>query len=499
MSSITDELARVNLDVGDVNEMVREAKLKYGTSCVDNSGNVVVLLQSRAFVDNKGICRTKHYLKHWYYNDVLSYHNLCELTCIGPPRVDDFSAVWTAIVQNRIVVNDANPRIWSLPDGIKWIGNIEELYNRECYDKITMDLETLTHALVFGTPGIGKTLYLQVFLVYLAQRTPKGQPPPTIHYMYYDVDKVVKLSFLGDGSVVNITNVLQAPKPHYLLSDSVDVNVPSGTILNLEVASDKEKNFNQFQKRIQEARKKGGEFVMAPFSFEELQSIKPADMVDQCAKFRYDIYGGSARNFVAEQLKRCLVLDVVEETLTILFPDIKTDYPDAWNIVAHEVSGQLTRKAPNDMRATVSSMMWHMLGDGSKMWASKFMEWLAAAIIDDHTSDIVDELERVIGKSGVGNLFEAMGHRKFVKSTVPFLLKPLLASLPQDKPVFESAEFKLPVVRFNTVDEICNLPNGTYGLPMGSFPVIDSIVQPRTLIQFTVSPVMHDVSLVKLH
>ena len=123
MSSITDELARVNLDVGDVNEMVREAKLKYGTSCVDNSGNVVVLLQSRAFIDNKCICRTKHSLKHWYYNDVFSYHNLCELTCIGPPRVDDFSAVWTAIVQSRIVVNDANPRIWSLPDGLEILKN----------------------------------------------------------------------------------------------------------------------------------------------------------------------------------------------------------------------------------------------------------------------------------------------------------------------------------------------------------------------------------------
>ena len=329
--------------------------------------------------------------------------------------MDDFSAVWTAIVQNRIVVNETNPRLWSLPDGIKWIGNIEELYNRECYDMITMELETLTHALVFGTPGIGKTLYLQVLLVHLAQRTPKGQPPPTIHYMYYDVDKVVKLSFLGDGSVVDITNVLQAPKPNYLLSDSVNVNMPSGTILNLVVASDKEKSFHQFQKRIQEARKKGGEFVMVPFSFEELQCIKPVDMVEQCAKFRYDIYGGNARNFVAEQLKRCRVLDVVEETLTTLFPDIKKDYPDAWNIVAHEVSGQLTQIAPNDMRATVSSMMWHMLEDGSKIWASKFMEWLAAAIIDDQESDIVDELERVIGKSGVGNLFETIGHRKFVK------------------------------------------------------------------------------------
>ena len=47
-------------------------------------------------------------------------------------------------------------------------------------------------------------------------------------------------------------------------------------------------------------------------------------------------------------------------------------------------------------------------------------------------------------------------------------------------------------VRFKTVGEIGNLPNGTYGLPMdNNFPVVDAVIQPDTLVQFTTSPEQH--------
>ena len=100
----------------------------------------------------------------------------------------------------------------------------------------------------------------------------------------------------------------------------------------------------------------------------------------------------------------------------------------------------------------------------------------------------------------MGILFEAVGHRKLLKSTVPFLLKPLLsASLSSTKPAFESAQFNLSVVHIKTVDDIANIPNGTYGVPLtNTFPVADSIIQPDTLIQFTISPEKHKGSLEQL-
>ena len=421
-------------------------------------------------------------------------------------KVEDFSAVWSAILNNDIIENSKNPRLWSLPLDTKWLGGIKALFNRPCYEEIITEIFdlSLTHVLIIGTPGIGKTLFLQIVLVHLARiAKKKGCFPPTIYYMFYDVGgKLIKLSLLADGSVVDISDVGQVPDPDYMLSDSVDLVKTSGKVLNLEVASDQKANYNNFAKRVREAQSLGMTMVLPLFSFEELKCIQPSTMHDVTAEFRYGVYGGSARNFLAIQVEKVDVLPVVNETLSTLFSDVKATQYDAWFSVATEVSAQLLAgKDSKEISQTVNSMMWHMLPRRSKTFASKFMEWLAAAIIDERTADIVRELKQIIGESGYGNLFEALGHRKLLKSSEPFLLKPLSASKPVStpKPKFGSATFNLPVVRFKTVNDIKRLQNGQYGLPMDSnFPVLDAIIQPDTLLQFTISPKKHSGSLEQL-
>ena len=412
--------------------------------------------------------------------------------------MDDFSAVWTAIVKHPIVKNQENPRLWSLHGGIKWIGGVQELFNRPCYDEITEDISSLTHALVIGTPGIGKTLYLQVLLVHLFMRAKEeGRDIPTIHYVYEAKKKVVTLSFLSDGSVIDITNVGRVPDPEYLLSDSVDLNKPSGTVLNLEVASDKPRNYNEFQKRIGEPGALRGETIIMPlWSLDELLCIRPASMRRELAEFRYHIYGGSARNFMFFNHVRNRVLPVVEDTMNLVFryANLSDMYPDDWSNTARHISARLTGEfdANSANPSTLNSMLQHLLPNGEKIWASKFMELLAGAIFEDRSNDIAEELRRIIRSSGEGNLFESLGHRKLLKSLVPFTLKPLLNPLPNDKPAFPSAQFNLSAVLFNTIAEITHLPDGTYGLPVtGNFPLVDAIVQPNMMIQFTISPTGH--------
>ena len=420
-----------------------------------------------------------------------------------PPRIDDVSVlwtpVWTAIVNDRIIENPTNPRLWLLPDGINWVGDVQELYNRECYDEITKKISSLTHALIYGTPGIGKSLYLQVFLVHLARRArAEKQPLPSIQCRYYDGDKVVNLSFLPDGSVININNIPEPPLPDYLLSDSVDISVPTGRILNLEVASDKVRNYNNFRKRVQEAKEMGDVFVMPLFRIHELQSIRPEDMDDQCTEFRHDVFGGSARNFNAVKTISFDILPVVDSSMTLIFSDVKKKQPGVWNAVARQISEKLSQR-PTDSQTTVNSMMWHMIPGGSKIWASKFMEFLAGEILESRTTDVLDELKRIVGSSGIGFLFEAIGHRKLLMSTSSFLLKPLFKSLPNEQPEFPVLKFNGSVIRFKMIEEIGNLPDSAYGLPFtDQFPIADAIIQPDTLIQFTTSPKKHKGSLTNL-
>ena len=224
-------------------------------------------------------------------------------------------------MNHPIVENPENPRLWSLHGGIKWIGGVQELYNRPCYDEITEDILSLTHALVIGTPGIGKTLYLQVLLVHLARRAQaEGRATPTIHYLYEAWKEVVTLSFLSDGSVIDITDVGRVPAPEYLLSDCVDLSKPSGTVLNFEVASEKSRNYKEFEKRIGEPGCLRGETIIMPlWSFDELTCIRPDTMDLKLAQFRYHVYGGIAQSFMFSNHITCRVLPVVKDTMNMVF------------------------------------------------------------------------------------------------------------------------------------------------------------------------------------
>ena len=393
-------------------------------------------------------------------------------------------------MNHPIVEDKDNPRLWSLHGGIKWIGRVQKLYNRPCYDEITKKLSSSTRVLVDGTTGIGKTLYLQAFMVHLVrQARAEGKDLPSIYYKRSNNERTDTVSFLSDGSVMDISNVRCPPDPDYLLSDGVDISMPSGKILNLLMASDA--SCRSFEKRIREVGTMGDIFVMPLFTLDELRSIRP-DMDDWYAEFRYDVFGGSAREFIAVQERsHFYLLPIVDETLTQMFPDVKEMHYAEWDAVARQVSVELLMMlARYENIDTISNMMWFMQSGGSKIWASRYMEWLAAAMVDNRIADAVDKLERVIGKAVVArSVVKALAHRRLIRSTVPILLKPLSATLSPTKPAFESAQFDLPLVRFKTIDEIKNLPNGTYGLPMDrNFPAVDAVIQPDTLIQIITSP-----------
>ena len=140
-----------------------------------------------------------------------------------------------------------------------------------------------------------------------------------------------------------------------------------------------------------------------------------------------------------------------DETMTMLFPDFKLNDFAAWEAAAKHVSDRLlTTKDVNGMR-------WHLQPTMDKAWASIYMKWLATAIVEYRSTDVYEELNRIITRSDVGFMFEAMGHRKLLMSTVDYLLKPLFASRPPGVPLFETARFSLSVVRFKTIDEIGGL------------------------------------------
>ena len=144
-------------------------------------------------------------------------------------------------------------------------------------------------------------------------------------------------SFLPDGSVIDISKNGDPIYPEYVLSDSADLNYIQRSVLNIVVASEKESNYNNFEKRIRETDGKGTSVVMPVFFYDEMLCIRPANMDHRVAEFRYSVFGVSARNFKRGIVEGTKILPVVDSTLTMLFPDFKADNHDSWTSASVEV------------------------------------------------------------------------------------------------------------------------------------------------------------------
>eukprot|EP01036_Dinobryon_divergens_P042387 gene42387-56320_t len=96
-----------------------------------------------------------------------------------------------------------------------------------------------------------------------------------------------------------------------------------------------------------------------------------------------------------------------------------------------------------------------------------------------------NELTKLIGGSGEGLWFEAVGHMKLTQTNKTFSAK----GLKKGGRKRLELNFHVPTVIIRTIDDIGTLPNNTYGLPIfgNNFMVsVDAILMPNIMLQFTV-------------
>lgn len=137
---------------------------------------------------------------------------------------------------------------------------------------------------------------------------------------------------------------------------------------------------------------------MPLFSFEELMAIK-GNMSEAEAIFRYQVFGGSARNVMntgpasgGEQL------EIVEKSMCwMLGEQFKADHPDWWNSILEKISEILTQVEDDFDKKTVRSLMRHR-DNGKFIWASKFMVILSGTILGDTNASIHAALDSDIRK-----------------------------------------------------------------------------------------------------
>jgi hypothetical protein len=160
---------------------------------------------------------------------------------------------------------------------------------------------------------------------------------------------------------------------------------------------------------------------------------------------------------------------------------IEEDWTNTKTYITCAIVEQLNMVEESVSQEAFSSMFYQTLTTGQKTWATTFLKLLAGKLLDTKALAISERFQQIIGTSGIGIMFEYQGHEALLKSKV--YAKSLVK---YQRPA--SISFSVPntLALFRAISDISALSAECYGVPTaGNFPCIDSIMQLRTVFQFT--------------
>ena len=414
---------------------------------------------------------------------------------VGVHVDQEFVRFWDAIRNNRVLKGEDD--VWIMPDGINWIGGHNRMYIRRCYIDLanqvlseTDGVQNISLCLSTGLKGIGKTMFLNYLITRIFEKhsTAAGdvQLPPIIY-----VCKEAEIQYLRfhHAGVDNI----KSSHGGYFLSDSVDIHTvhTTTTRLYLLVASNNTDNYSSFCERMAETQHapKSIHFDMPVWRYDELLFAHPisTDFTEKEALFLYDMFGGCVRYFHQGQPVANPTENVVKMCAEWFFPeDIRAKHLNTWNTAILEAEFRISKKrmgTDNPDVTYASGLFWDKK---NHVFTSRFMEFLAGCLKEHAEASLWNALKDLFGKSGEGVAFEAIGHKKITTTDVTYTAYNLNT---HSKPSSFSVYFyNCPRFLIRSVVDIATLPDGGYGLPLfGNFPIVDAVIKPNILLQFTIS------------
>ena len=211
------------------------------------------------------------------------------------------------------------------------------------------------------------------------------------------------------------------------------------------------------------------------------------------------MFGGVIRNFLGGDDTAVEVNDVIEQCARWYFPGyVRTTYPITWKCALQQIR-QVIKGAywntTKDEFVIDISLFWHLhkrvpvAGVGNQYefksgFASRFLEYLAGHIKDTVDARLWNRLSELVGQGVNGIVFESVGHDKLTSTNKSYSIQ-VLKKFGRKK--FQMNFYQKRRVLIRTPDAIKNLEDGAYGvLIFGNVPLVDAIIQPDTMLQFTV-------------
>ena len=426
-----------------------------------------------------------------------------------------FKAICAEVV---ISTSDSETHM-SLSNNVAWIGSVFWLYERKCYLELeaTVRKESVKSALLLGTSGVGKSLFMKWLMWRLVST--RGS----------DTDISFRVSFqkgkhyfctTRNGGTVEVYDSVKHGKPDYYFSDGVDVHsVNLSNILTLLVSSDEDVHFEQFNKVLSThtsildggVKVSHGLIIYMPlFSFAEsmqLERVKIGANHLAICTLKYDIVGGSARNFIRSGVGRTdrKLIEFVGSMYDDFFPaDAVSVEVRKWaiSIIVDALISATTDKRYATL--TYYRLFRHCSVDNlfkavEATWASPFLTFVAGGIVEWKDGGILDELKRMLAGPGGGYVSAYYHGHEFLRNAVadkePYPVFDLSAS--------EETSINLSVKRIvllRTVEDVGKLKIGDCGIATTTnFPLVDAVVKGATMAKKRVDLLINFASGTKLY
>jgi hypothetical protein len=394
---------------------------------------------------------------------------------------------------------DASLR-WAKAEGVSVL-HVREEYPR-IYNKI-MESESSKEHIVTGSPGIGKSLF-GLWLVYQIMMGNKSNNkyPYTLLYQTVLVDMKVLLEVGEDGRLTSLEVISVPPKfVDYLIVDSADVGSTEPARKGVFISSIGNRFLAVAEEKWFQKNSDGYTYPMTVYSVEEIEAFSTNTMghAKDTILTMYDIFGGSARFILQsielidhEEKSQKAVRDVEVEILTCM-----RDFFGAKNVCGkdgqHKVLfraaalklAKFIHKTSEKVDFLTRSLFIHHTETDEKICASPFLGYYAACNNAANKQDILTQIRKIFGSSGIGFLYEYAAHQEIIRNLTrgeKYRIERIDGGGSED---FSQEIAGTKLIR--NVNDIEHLHKKDYGLPsITTFPLVDAVIKPNILLQMTI-------------
>ena len=440
------------------------------------------------------------------------------------PHSTAFSDLYKCIMETNFLglADFDTARQLSLPvdSQVYWMDDTRTMLVRECWVLMLDIIVTKRSVILEGKAGRGKSvlvLYIIFRILFCARSNnwsfsnlPVERDPCVALVFYKDRD--------GYGHIISLDNVIilnknePRPKAYFYFSDNCDIgDAHPGIVLTMAVTSGDDDKLPEFRKRLDGVGGEGGANLFLPsLTLEEMAEVFSADS-EVTRSFKFNVVGGNPRKYKFNAFSaspKDEYYDFISGVVCKIFgseyqppsddSSTMTEKQTLCQFAIHLVVTHFIRATQKKMK-TDSSLFRENYAIGNdftvynERYSSRFLELVAGALSLRYKADIDGQLTTLLGRSGIGSMFEETAHWRLLNSTgCHYCLRV------SDRQIVPLPFGDRNVAMFHNVADVRNIPASVYALPsVCNFPILDAILPPCYGLQMTIAK-DHKVSTSKL-